>query len=93
MPQETGSVKEESIMKQNGNDRITGEYYLGLDVGTNSVGWAVTDKDYQLLRCRGNAMWGARLFDESQDASARRTNRTNRRRLARRRHGHVRMHA
>ena len=71
-------------MKQNGNDRITGEYYLGLDVGTNSVGWAVTDKDYQLLRCRGNAMWGARLFDESQDASARRTNRTNRRRLARR---------
>ena len=59
-------------------------YYLGLDVGTNSVGWAVTDRDYQLLKCKGNAMWGARLFDTAQDASGRRTNRTNRRRLARR---------
>ena len=29
-------------------------------------------------------MWGARLFDEAKDASARRTSRTNRRRLARR---------
>ena len=26
------------------------EYYLGLDMGTDSVGWAVTDKDYHLLR-------------------------------------------
>lgn len=24
-------------------------YYLGLDMGTNSVGWAVTDKNYNLL--------------------------------------------
>lgn len=71
-------------MKQNGNDRVKGAYYLGLDVGTNSVGWAVTDHDYNLLRCKGNAMWGARLFDEAQDASARRTSRINRRRLARR---------
>ena len=71
-------------MKRNGNDKTTGKYYLGLDVGTNSVGWAVTDRDYNLLKCRGNAMWGARLFDEAQDASARRTSRTNRRRLARR---------
>lgn len=58
-------------------------YYLGLDVGTNSVGWAVTNRDYELLKCKGNAMWGARLFDMAQDASGRRTNRTNRRRLAR----------
>ena len=71
-------------MKQNGNDKVKGSYYLGLDVGTNSVGWAVTDRDYNLLKCKGNAMWGARLFDEAQDASARRTSRTNRRRLARR---------
>ena len=28
-------------------------YYVGLDVGTNSVGWAVTDTDYNLLRFRG----------------------------------------
>lgn len=71
-------------MKNNGNDNVKGTYYLGLDVGTNSVGWAVTDREYNLLKCKGNAMWGARLFDEAQDASARRTSRTNRRRLARR---------
>jgi len=71
-------------MKNNGNDRIKGNYYIGLDVGTNSVGWAVTDHDYNLHKFKGNAMWGARLFDEAQDASLRRTSRTNRRRLARR---------
>lgn len=71
-------------MKQNGNDKVQGKYYLGLDVGTNSVGWAVTDRDYNLLKCKGNAMWGARLFDEAQDASTRRSSRINRRRLARR---------
>ncbi len=46
-------------------------YHLGLDVGTNSVGWAVTDRDYQLLKCKRNAMRGARLFDTAQDASGR----------------------
>ena len=24
-------------------------YYLGLDMGTNSVGWAVTDQHYNLF--------------------------------------------
>ena len=71
-------------MKNNGNDQVTGKYYLGLDVGTNSVGWAVTDQEYNLLRFKGNSMWGARLFDEAHDASARRISRTNRRRLERR---------
>ena len=51
-------------MKISGNDRRTGSYYLGLDVGTESVGWAVTSCEYELLRHRGNAMWGVRLFDE-----------------------------
>ena len=41
-------------MKQNGNDKVKGNYYLGLDVGTNSVGWAVTDQDYNLLKCKGS---------------------------------------
>ena len=27
-----------------------GEYYLGLDMGTSSVGWAVTDLDYNVLK-------------------------------------------
>ncbi len=71
-------------MKINGNDQRTGDYYLGLDVGTNSVGWAVTDREYKLLKHHGNAMWGARLFDEATDAASRRTSRVARRRLARR---------
>ncbi len=71
-------------MKNNGNNRNSGDYYIGLDVGTNSVGWAVTDKNYNVLKFKGNAMWGVRLFEEASDASARRTSRTARRRLARR---------
>ena len=71
-------------MKNNGNNQRMGDYYLGLDVGTNSVGWAVTDKDYNVLKFKGNAMWGVRLFEDAHDASDRRTSRTARRRLARR---------
>ena len=44
----------------------------------------VTDKEYNVLKFKGKAMWGARLFEEAEDASGRRANRTNRRRLARR---------
>ena len=29
---------------------MTKEYYLGLDIGTESVGWAVTDEHYNLIR-------------------------------------------
>lgn len=71
-------------MKKNGNDKILKQYYVGVDAGTNSVGWAVTDALYNILRCNGKMMWGARLFDEANDAQERRTNRTNRRRLERR---------
>ena len=71
-------------MKRNGNDQRMAPYYLGLDVGTNSVGWAVTDIDYKVLRFKGNSMWGVRLFEEANNASDRRLQRTARRRLARR---------
>ena len=47
-------------------------YYIGLDVGTNSVGWAVTDPEYNVLRFKGNSMWGARLFEEAKPAAHRR---------------------
>lgn len=33
-------------------------YYLGLDIGTNSVGYAVTDPSYHLLKFKGEPMWG-----------------------------------
>ena len=59
-------------------------YYIGLDVGTNSVGWAVTDPEYNVLRFKGNSMWGARLFEEAKPAADRRAARIARRRLERR---------
>lgn len=59
-------------------------YYIGLDVGTNSVGWAVTDPEYNVLRFKGDSMWGARLFEEAKPAADRRAARIARRRLERR---------
>lgn len=60
------------------------EYYLGLDVGTNSVGYAVTDQEYHLLKFKGEPMWGTHVFDEAVPAAQRRMKRTSRRRLHRR---------
>ncbi|MDD6347159.1 MAG: type II CRISPR RNA-guided endonuclease Cas9 [Lachnospiraceae bacterium] len=59
------------------------EYYLGLDMGTSSVGWCVTDPQYHLLRKKGKDLWGVRLFQEAQTSADRRVNRTNRRRRQR----------
>lgn len=71
-------------MKANKNNLKSKEYYIGLDIGTNSVGFATTDENYELEKHLGKAMWGVRLFDEGETAEARRLNRTNRRRLSRR---------
>lgn len=60
------------------------DYYLGLDIGTESVGYAVTDENYNILKFNGKNMWGSRLFDEAQTAAERRTFRSGRRRLQRR---------
>ena len=60
------------------------KYYMGLDIGTNSVGWAVTDPSYRLERFHKKDMWGIRLFEQADTAADRRTKRTNRRRLQRR---------
>lgn len=59
------------------------EYYLGLDIGSESVGWAVTDTDYKIPKFNGNAMWGIRLFNESESAEQRRGFRSARRRYNR----------
>lgn len=59
-------------------------YYLGLDIGTNSVGWAVTDENYQLCKFRNKDMWGIRLFDSAETAEERRLIRNSRRRIQRR---------
>ncbi|MBQ2902146.1 MAG: type II CRISPR RNA-guided endonuclease Cas9 [Agathobacter sp.] len=60
------------------------EYYLGLDIGTGSVGWAVTTPNYEIIRSHGKSMWGVRLFESAKTAEERRIARTSRRRLARR---------
>lgn len=60
------------------------EYFIGLDIGTDSVGWAVTDTEYRVQKKNGKALWGVRLFDEAQPAVDRRTFRTARRRYERR---------
>lgn len=63
-------------MKQN--------YFLGLDMGTGSLGWAVTNDKYEVLRKHGKSLWGTRLFESANTAEERRGFRTARRRLDRR---------
>lgn len=61
------------------------KFYLGMDIGTESVGMACTDEQYNLLRAKGKDLWVVRLFDEAKDAKERRAKRTARRRMQRRR--------
>ena len=64
--------------------KINKDYILGLDIGTNSCGWAVTDKKNNLLKLRGKTAIGSHLFEEGHTAADRRGFRTTRRRLKRR---------
>ncbi len=59
------------------------EFYVGFDIGTDSVGYAVTDKSYNLCKFKGEPMWGSALFEEAQTAVERRGYRSARRRLDR----------
>lgn len=61
-----------------------GNYYIGLDIGTDSVGYAVTDEEYNLLKFHGEPAWGTTVFDEASLKKSRRTFRSARRRLDRR---------
>ncbi|MDE7424847.1 MAG: type II CRISPR RNA-guided endonuclease Cas9 [Lachnospiraceae bacterium] len=61
------------------------DYNIGLDIGTNSVGWAVTNQNGELLKFRKKNMWGARLFEEGKPAADCRVYRSTRRRYERRR--------
>lgn len=44
------------------------EYYIGLDMGTGSVGWAVTDPTYNIIKRHGKALWGICLFESAKTA-------------------------
>lgn len=63
---------------------MNNEFYLGLDIGTDSVGYAVTDEKYNLLKFHGEPAWGVHLFDAASLNTERRAFRTARRRLDRR---------
>ena len=72
------------------------KYSIGLDIGTNSVGWAIITDDYNVpskkMKVLGNTdkhfikknLIGALLFDEGTTAKDRRLKRTARRRYTRR---------
>lgn len=59
------------------------DYYIGLDMGDASVGWAVTDLQYNIVKFHGKALWGVRLFDSAKTAEATRCFRSARRRINR----------
>ncbi|WP_418748518.1 type II CRISPR RNA-guided endonuclease Cas9 [Faecalibacillus intestinalis] len=60
------------------------KYYIGVDIGTNSVGWAVIDENGYLLNKGKHHLWGSRLFDQAQTAQNRRNYRSSRRRYNKR---------
>lgn len=67
------------------NLRKIGSYDIGLDIGTGSVGWAVTDENGDLCHFKGKPTWGSRLFSGAETAAAARAPRGQRRRYIRRR--------
>ena len=40
-------------------------YYLGLDMGTDSLGWAVTDSSYHILRAKGEHIGSTDVADSA----------------------------
>ena len=58
-------------------------YSIGLDIGTNSVGWAVINDNYDIVRGKGKHLWGANLFSNGETAKTTRQFRQNRRRSER----------
>lgn len=57
---------------------------LGLDIGTNSVGYALLDENNKLIKKNGHTFWGVRMFEDASTAVDRRGYRSSRRRIARR---------
>lgn len=68
-----------------GDEKIKKDYFIGLDIGDTSIGWAVIGEDFNVVRKAGKRLIGTRLFDVGNTAVARRQQRISRRRLERRR--------
>lgn len=60
-------------------------YDIGIDIGTDSVGWAVVNNETnKVIRKFNKKLWGVLLFDEASTAAKRRGYRSTRRRYQRR---------
>ncbi len=72
-------VSEKEIVKEKP------KYGISLDMGTNSIGWAVVwdsgDKMDQIVCRKGKRLYGARLFDAAEDSKKYRSARSARRTL------------
>lgn len=61
----------------------SGKIYVGIDMGTNSVGYAVTNETYDLKKFKGEPAWGSVIFDEGMLNDERRGHRTARKNIDR----------
>lgn len=64
--------------------KFQGQYSIGLDIGTASVGWACINRNYDILKFRGRPSLGVHVFESAETAEARRLQRGMRRRYNRR---------
>ncbi|MEG2541542.1 MAG: type II CRISPR RNA-guided endonuclease Cas9, partial [Clostridia bacterium] len=60
--------------------------YIGLDLGTGFLGYAVTDENYEIINVNKKRAIGVRVYDEAETAKNRRMFRVARRRLERRKY-------
>lgn len=63
---------------------IKEDYIVGLDIGTDSCGWVATDFQNNILKMHGKSAIGSHLFESGLSAADRRSFRTTRRRIKRR---------
>lgn len=64
--------------------KIKEDYMIGLDIGTDSCGWVATDFQNNILKMHGKSAIGSHLFESGLSAAERRSFRTTRRRIKRR---------
>ena len=76
--------KKEIFMSKGNSFRGVSDYNIGLDIGTNSVGWAVVDPNGNFYKFKGRTMGGVVLIHQKgETAASRRSFRSSRRRLQR----------
>lgn len=64
-------------------EKFNQPYFIGIQIESDSVGYAVTDNKYNLCKYSREALWGASLFNEAENQDKRRAFRSDRRRLNR----------